>query len=319
MTFIDVLLVAGIVAYAAGASHRGVLALALDLVVLVLSFLLALRLYAPAGDLLAAAGLPDPFPAPAGFLAVMVLALMGLGMLAQRVSAEVPRAWHTSGASRLLGVLPAAGYGTLMAAMVLVLVMALPVAPALKADIERSTVGGALVDEAVAVERTLAGIFGDAVRQTLTFLTVPADGRGGESIALRGRPQNPTVDEAAEAQMLVLVNEERTSRGLNALVVDQTLVDVARAHSFDMWARGYFAHVNPDGDDPFDRLDAGGARYRSAGENLALAPTVEQAHRGLMDSPGHRANILEPSYGRVGIGVVDGGAYGLMFTQNFAD
>jgi uncharacterized protein YkwD len=58
-------------------------------------------------------------------------------------------------------------------------------------------------------------------------------------------------------------------------------------------------------------------RFSTAGENLALAPTVQIAHTGLMNSPGHRANILRPQFGRVGIGIMDGGRRGLMVTQNF--
>jgi uncharacterized protein YkwD len=58
-------------------------------------------------------------------------------------------------------------------------------------------------------------------------------------------------------------------------------------------------------------------RFLTAGENLALAPTLEIAHRGLMNSPGHRANILNPDFGRVGIGIMDGGMRGLMVSQEF--
>jgi uncharacterized protein YkwD len=58
-------------------------------------------------------------------------------------------------------------------------------------------------------------------------------------------------------------------------------------------------------------------RFLAAGENLALARTLPMAHQGLMNSPGHRANILRASFGRVGIGIADGGRYGLMVTQNF--
>ncbi len=60
-----------------------------------------------------------------------------------------------------------------------------------------------------------------------------------------------------------------------------------------------------------------GISYRAAGENLAGAPTVERAHTSLMNSSGHRANILNPRYTHVGIGIVDGGPYGKMFTQMF--
>jgi uncharacterized protein YkwD len=58
-------------------------------------------------------------------------------------------------------------------------------------------------------------------------------------------------------------------------------------------------------------------RFLAAGENLALGQTLQICHRGLMNSPGHRANILKAAFGRVGIGILDGGFNGLMITQNF--
>lgn len=120
-----------------------------------------------------------------------------------------------------------------------------------------------------------------------------------------------------EAQMLELVNAERTTLGLQPLKADPEIAVVARAHSRDMFARGYFAHINPDGKNPFDRIKAGKVRFLTAGENLALGRSLKQCHEGLMQSPGHRANILRPKFGRVGIGILDGGIYGLMITQNF--
>ena len=66
-------------------------------------------------------------------------------------------------------------------------------------------------------------------------------------------------------------------------------------------------------------MRAVGVTYQAAGENLALAPTVQVAHEGLMNSPGHRANLLNARFRRVGIGVADGGMHGKMFTQNFTD
>jgi uncharacterized protein YkwD len=84
-----------------------------------------------------------------------------------------------------------------------------------------------------------------------------------------------------------------------------------------MFAKGYFAHVNLEDEDPFDRMRNEKVRFLRAGENLALAQTLTIAHNGLMNSPGHRANILQPGFGRVGIGILDGGIYGLMITQNF--
>ena len=56
-----------------------------------------------------------------------------------------------------------------------------------------------------------------------------------------------------------------------------------------------------------------------AGENLAFAPSLDLAHDGLMQSQGHRENILAEEFSRIGIGVIDGGSYGKMFVQVFAD
>jgi uncharacterized protein YkwD len=117
--------------------------------------------------------------------------------------------------------------------------------------------------------------------------------------------------------MLDLVNEERRAAGLKPLAPDPEMTEVARAHSADMFARGYFAHVSPDGLNPFDRMTRARVTFRAAGENLALAPTLHVAHTGLMNSPGHRANILQPSFGRLGIGIMDGGYRGIMVSQEF--
>jgi uncharacterized protein YkwD len=100
-------------------------------------------------------------------------------------------------------------------------------------------------------------------------------------------------------------------------VADPDLTEVARQHSTDMFRRGYFAHVTPENGTPFDRIREAKIRFLTAGENLALAPSMQIAHTGLMKSPGHRANILRPEFGRVGIGIMDGGIHGLMVTQNF--
>src|SRR5690606_23930162 len=111
----------------------------------------------------------------------------------------------------------------------------------------------------------------------------------------------------------------RAAAGLGSLTLDQSLVDVARDHSSDMWARGFFSHVNPDGLDPFDRMKAAGIKFGWAGENLAIAPTTAVAHQNLMDSPGHRENLLSPNFRRIGIGVAHHSEMGLIFTQVFTD
>ncbi|MDI3538297.1 MAG: hypothetical protein PWP12_504 [Bacillota bacterium] len=120
-----------------------------------------------------------------------------------------------------------------------------------------------------------------------------------------------------EARMVELVNQERVKAGLKPLVVDMRLVETARAKSRDMIEGSYFGHNSPVLGSPFEQMRRSGISYHYAGENLAGAPTVEQAHAALMKSPGHRANILNPNFTRIGVGIADGGPYGKMFTQQF--
>ncbi len=141
----------------------------------------------------------------------------------------------------------------------------------------------------------------------------------GEVVMLPYTPSVVAIDTSAEEELLRLVNEERRKEGLNELILDNDLVRVARKHSVDMWERKYFAHKNPDGETALERMQEEEINFTRAGENLALTRSVERAHVGLMNSPGHKRNILDPEYKKVGIGVVDGGIYGKMFTQNFSD
>ncbi len=107
-----------------------------------------------------------------------------------------------------------------------------------------------------------------------------------------------------EKDMLVLVNAERRKAGLAAVRWDGRLAEVGRAHCQDMVARNYFAHEDPGGATVAERLRKARMGFLTAGENLAFAPTLAIAHQGLMDSPGHRANILRPTFGRLGVGIV---------------
>gem|GEM_PF-935399 len=111
-----------------------------------------------------------------------------------------------------------------------------------------------------------------------------------------------------ELQFVALVNKERAARGLNQLTIDPTLVKVARAHSKEMGDKGYFSHTSPTAGQtsPLDRYLAMAPRpsWALIGENLFYCSivTVERGHNALMNSEGHRANILEPRYENIGVG-----------------
>lgn len=139
-------------------------------------------------------------------------------------------------------------------------------------------------------------------------------------------PETPEVEtpsentgSAYELQVLELVNEERAKYGLKPLEWDNALANVARAHSNDMANRGFFAHNNPDGETPFDRINAAGINYRSAGENIAAGQkSPQEVVNAWMNSEGHRANILNSSYTKLGVGfVTTNNGYKTYWTQNF--
>lgn len=122
---------------------------------------------------------------------------------------------------------------------------------------------------------------------------------------------------AEEQQMLNLINGERAKNGLAPLKADATLTKMARAKSQDMINNRYFAHQSPTYGSPFDMMKTFGVTYRTAGENIAGNGSVQGAFQAWMNSSGHRANILNGQFNTTGIGIVHGGQYGIMFTQEF--
>lgn len=129
---------------------------------------------------------------------------------------------------------------------------------------------------------------------------------------------------AAEASRLGIdLNDDLLPGTLSAaakqpLAPQQILIDVAAAHSQDMLDRDFFAHVNPDGDGPGERIAEAGYAARSWGENLAFDVDVVHAHDLLFQSAGHRVNLLRDSFREIGIGVRDDGFWGVMVTEVFA-
>lgn len=107
--------------------------------------------------------------------------------------------------------------------------------------------------------------------------------------------------------MLSLVNTQRKNAGLAALTMDSALNNVAVAKAKDMINNNYFSHNSPTYGSPFDMMKKFGVTYRTAGENIAKGQsTAQQVMNDWMNSPGHRANILNSSYTKIGIGYYNG-------------
>ena len=211
---------------------------------------------------------------------------------------------------RLTGIAPGLALGV-MASAVTARLLTYSINDRISTEAEKSQVAAMLSPYSLLAEEKIAPML------EKTFHPLPAATENGKAEVFATSYYKTRPD--LEQQMLQLLNAERKKRNLKPLVADERLRKVARAHSADMLTRGYFSHVNPEGKDPFYRMKKAGITYKRAGENLAYASTLQKAHKGLMNSPSHRAAILNKSFGRVGIGIVDGGKSGLMISQEFKD
>jgi uncharacterized protein YkwD/uncharacterized membrane protein required for colicin V production len=213
------------------------------------------------------------------------------------------------------GVIPGILYGLLFGAMITLTLGLVSIGDSVDRTLADSDLANRLRSGAALATTGLASQTGMDLAD-FTYIVVPE-----EETSYRVPPTGDSTLDAAEgdeAAIFELVNQERVERGLHALSYDPELVPVARGHSSEMLEEGYFSHVSPTTGTLADRLRVAGINYTSAGENLAYAPNIEIAHRGLMQSEGHRANILDSSYERVGMGVLTAPDGTIMVTQVFA-
>jgi len=116
----------------------------------------------------------------------------------------------------------------------------------------------------------------------------------------------PNIDDvkALEDEVIKLVNAERAKNGLGALKANWQLSRVARYKSQDMVNKGYFSHTSPTYGSPFNMMESFGLKFSAAGENIAYGQrTPQEVMNAWMNSPGHRSNILNPSYTEIGVGL----------------
>jgi uncharacterized protein YkwD len=251
------------------------------------------------------------------FIGIFILTQAIISLIFRKILERTPLEWHQHIVNRILGIAPAFLDAIIFIALIVSISIMLPVPQKIKDDITGSYIGSSVINTIPTIEDYSRRIFGNSIEESLSQFAVRPN--PDETVRIPFKPKTLSIDEESEQRILELINEERVKAGVKPVVLDRTITEVARKHSRDMWMRQYFAHNTPEGKTPFQRMDEGGIRYTSAGENLAFAPTVGVAHKGLMNSPGHKRNILDPNYGRVGIGVISGGVYGKMFTQNFAN
>ncbi len=322
LNFVDYCIILVLVLYGIEGMSAGFLASIADLLSFVISFSSGLTFYSFFGRILVNNfSIPSGFANAIGFFITAFLTEIFVSIVLRRfiqTLAPIKRIKVLKILDGLLGGFAAVLSGILLASFILTMAIALPLSPFVKHLVSNSRIAKVLTSNTQDLARGISNVFGGAVNESLTFLTV--EPKGNEIVNLNLKTSDFKIDEQAERDMFNMINNERTSRGIRALSIgSQTLINVARAHCQDMLRRGYFSHYTPEGLSPFDRMENAGVSFRTAGENLALAPNIDLAMKGLMQSPGHKANILSSDFGRVGVGAIDAGVYGEMFCQEFTD
>jgi len=254
------------------------------------------------------------WPIALSFVTTFILIRLVFSVLASRISEQIPATYHLKPLNKASGIFPGLASGLIYAALAAALILLMPISQNVTNEARESRLATKLSGGIEKLERTFSPAL-DSLNQSLSRITIAPGSTESIKLGFAVQDSNPRPD--LEREMLMMVNNERKKRGLIPLKADEELTQVARNHSRDMFSRGYFSHFTPEGASPFDRLRKAEVRFLTAGENLALAQTLAMAHTGLMNSPGHKANILHKSFGRLGIGILDGGMYGLMVTQNF--
>lgn len=325
ISFLDIIILCIILFYVHEGYSLGFTLASLDLLSFIISFIAALQFYTKfAGVLIALFALPIGIANAVAFFLIAVFSEIVLTVIFRRLASRIPSFVPFAGlraflqdANHILGIFPGLLSAFIILSFLLSLIVTFPSSPYIKQAVDDSSFASKLVANTSLFEKQLNKVFGGALDETLHFMTI--DPESSKTVKLHFTVNDGTVDTDAEQEMFELVNKERAKNGLQLVVYDKKLQQVARAHSEDMLRRGYFSHKSLDGRSPFLRMEDAGITYLYAGENLALAPTTGLAMQGLMNSPGHRANILNPHFNKIGIGVIDGGLYGKMYSQEFTN
>lgn len=319
---IDVVVVALFALVLVRGWFRGFVREGMDLAGLILGTVFAFRLAPSVGRVISAmAGVSTD----AGRVIGGVVVFVGVGVAAAFATIAIERRFRLPGLNlinRAGGAGLAAAWGVFLATLLLTVAVILPVPPAVAGQLDDSAITQTLTDPEGLPQEVFSRLAGDRIVETLINLRDAFGVRRviigpGEKIAIPAAVASDLdVDPGAANKIFDLLNRSRVDAGLDPLAWSDALAGVGAGHAREMYLAGYFSHDSPETGSVGDRVAAAGITYRVAGENLALAATPDDVHDGLMESPGHRANIVGGDYRRVGIAVV-AGPLGLMTVQVF--
>ncbi len=323
INWVDVLILFVIIFYAIEGYAASFWDAFCDLVSFVIAFFSALLFYSTLAKLiLSVFKIPQGFANAIGFFLIafifeIILIFIFRSTICNFFKKEDEEGSNKESLWKIAGIIPSVISGLILISFVLTIIVSLPLSLFLKQAVSSSSIGNLLVANTQGLSKDINQIFGKAIDDSLAFLTI--DPQSKRVVSLNFKTDKIEADPNAENKMLDLINFERKKLSLLELEFSYDLQKTARFHCEDMLKKGYFSHYSLDGYSPFDRMAQFDIYYTYAGENLAFAPNTELAMKGLMQSKGHRENILSKDFKKVGIGVIDAGIYGQMYCQEFTD
>ena len=319
---IDAIILLGLALLLLRGWYRGFVREAMDLVGLIVGTLLAFRFGGVIGSVISSmSGISQDTGRIIGGVVVFVGTGIGAAILTRRLEQHA-RMPGLNLMNRVGGAGLAMAWGVFLATLVLTLGAILPMPPAVAGQLDDSAVTQTLTNPRGVPQEMFNRLAGDRIveglinlRQALGVRRVVLEGEDVITIPA-AETDDLEVDWNAADEIFESVNRARVDNGLDPLAWNPALAEIGLGHAVEMYVEGYFSHVSPETGTVGDRVWDAGIVYRIVGENLALAATPTETHDGLMDSPGHRANILSPEYNRLGVGVISG-PLGLMTVQVF--
>jgi uncharacterized protein YkwD len=299
---------------------EGFVTLGAGFIAFFVSMWLAIVYHQPvAGFFMEKFGIPSMWSTLISYVLIVAAGQMIIMRVLHSVIQRIPEKFVKSKFNEALGAIVSALNSLTVVAFVLLILISLPLKGTVQKDIKDSFVGGAIVRYSDRFGGPIKLSMKEFEKTATKFLTIEPNSK--ETLVLNIDPKASDLigDDQDERKMLALVNAERAKVNAPALVVDVRILQVARKHSTDMFMRRYFAHIDPDGKNPGMRLSDGEVKYSLAGENLAYAPDIDRAFQGLMDSPEHKKNMLDPLFRHTGIGIISTDSFGIMVTQDFTN
>lgn len=230
---------------------------------------------------------------------------------------KLPENWEKSRTNAVFGVFGGGIKSVLILSLILLSLLMLPLPKYVQKSISQSYFSKFGHDNSPWLVSFVDTNFSGLGSNVIKAVAVSPDQK--KIIKLGFTEKNPIINIAEEKAMLVKINKTRAEMGVDKLVLDDKLSEVARSHGIEMFAGGFLSHLSADGSSPFDRLNKHQISYFFAGENLAIAPDLDSAFNALMESPGHKANIISGDYGKIGLAVLGAGSRGNIYVQEFTD